>query len=58
MYITAVSFFIFVDVVRDPVGDSTGEWVMMVFASSWPIFVITRLYAKVWMACSDHEGGY
>lgn len=53
MYATGGSFFVFVTILGDRSAESgitMGETVMMGFASLWPLFGISRLYVKIWMA--------
>lgn len=52
MYATGGSFFVFVNVLADerPFGGDTGEIIMLGITSLWPIFGMSRLYVKIWMA--------
>ncbi|XP_035708138.1 uncharacterized protein LOC110850016 isoform X2 [Folsomia candida] len=49
MYTTAASCFLFVAVLSDISGGTKEELLTMAFASTWPVFGMSRLYVKVWM---------
>lgn len=51
MYTTGASFFIFVTVLaNESVGEGTHKRIVLTFASIWPLYGMSRLYAKVSMA--------
>ncbi|OXA53960.1 hypothetical protein Fcan01_10486 [Folsomia candida] len=53
MYTTAGSFFLFVTMFSNPSVDrSAGGLILIAFASIWPLFGISRLVVKIWVAVS------